>query len=56
MAKPTEDEIEQRVEDWHEGRTKHGTLHEAMGWTWEEYAVWLQRPQDVPDRPLPPLT
>lgn len=36
----TKQQIEQIVEDWHQGNLEAETLHEALGWTWEEYKIW----------------
>jgi hypothetical protein len=40
-----EEEIEQFVEDWHEGREGADmALHEYLGMSWEEYQIWATTP------------
>jgi hypothetical protein len=40
-----EEEIEQFVEAWHEGRDGAGMeLHEYLGMSWEEYQLWTTTP------------
>ena len=51
---PTNDEIDDRIDDWHEGRVG-GKLHEAVGWSREDFDRWVVDHKDVPVRPLPPL-
>ncbi len=58
---PTDDELNDRIDAWHaasgisrEMPMDARPLHEALGWTAEEYARWVADPAAVPDRPLPP--
>lgn len=40
-----EEEIEQFVEDWHEGREGADMeLHEYLGMSWDEYQMWVTTP------------
>ncbi|NAS97186.1 hypothetical protein CU664_09135 [Pseudomonas syringae pv. actinidifoliorum] len=40
-----EQEIEQFVEDWHEGREGADMeLHEYLGMSWDEYQIWVTTP------------
>lgn len=32
--------LEDRVDDWHEGRTIIPQLHDYLRMTWEEYRTW----------------
>lgn len=44
-----EEEIEQFVEDWHEGREGADMeLHEYLGMSWEEYQIWATTPSVLP--------
>lgn len=44
-----EEEIDQFVEDWHEGRQGAGIeLHEHLGMSWEEYQLWSTTPSVLP--------
>lgn len=45
----TEAEVERRIEEWHQRERKWRdtgpplvSLHESLGWTWEEYAAWVE--------------
>ncbi len=38
----TDDEIDAKIEAWHEGKTPHQYLHEALGWSRDQYAAWVQ--------------
>ncbi len=44
MSRPrTETEVLARVEAWHEcDDYDPGDMHDAIGWTWEEYARWVE--------------
>lgn len=33
-------EVADRIDAWHNGGS--GELHEYLGWTWEQYAHWVQ--------------
>lgn len=42
-------EIDQFVEDWHEGREGADLqLHQYLGMTWEEYQLWATTPSVLP--------
>jgi hypothetical protein len=44
-----EEEIDQFVEDWHEGRQGADiALHEHLGMSWEEYQLWSTTPSVLP--------
>lgn len=44
-----EEEIEQFVEAWHEGREGADLeLHEFLGMAWTEYQLWAQSPSLLP--------
>lgn len=44
-----EEEIDQFVEDWHEGRKGIDMqLHEYLGMNWEEYQLWATTPSVLP--------
>jgi hypothetical protein len=56
MTKPSDTEIDDRVDAWHAGTFgADASLTEALGWSATEYELWLMNPDEVPDRPLPPL-
>jgi len=39
----TEDEILDITEEWHDGVYPMGVhLYDALGWTYEEYKIWLE--------------
>ena len=38
----TDEEIDDIVERWHAGEFPGKDLHEAIGWTWEEYSRWVE--------------
>lgn len=43
------DEVDDFVEDWHEGRKGiDQELHQYLGMTWEEYSVWSTNPSMLP--------
>lgn len=47
---PEADDLDQRIEDWHEGRAGvDQPLHEYLGLSWAEYADWIS------PRPAPTL-
>lgn len=37
-------DIDDHVEEWHESSSGEA-LHEFLGLTWEEYALWVERPR-----------
>jgi hypothetical protein len=41
------DDIDDYVEAWHRGEGQ-GDLHDFLGMTWEEYALWLTQPESLP--------
>ncbi|WP_068059187.1 hypothetical protein [Nocardia xishanensis] len=40
----TDDEIDDRVDAWHNGAGGGMPLHEYLGMTWSEYAEWVEAP------------
>lgn len=56
---PTADEIDDRIALWHHQQCRlkvhevSETIHEALGWTPEEYRRWVLDPKTAPGRPLP---
>lgn len=36
----TEDEILDRIDEWHNGHSSE-ELYEYLGWTWDEYRDWV---------------
>lgn len=38
----TDEEVDQAVEEWHERGFLTCKLHEYLGWTWAEYAHWVE--------------
>lgn len=48
---PTNREIDDAVATWHKADT-YLSLFEWLGWTWQEYAAWVENPENIPDRPL----
>lgn len=46
-------EIDQRVEDWHEGRAgADQTLHDFLGMSWPEYSLWVTQPSALTDKQI----
>lgn len=42
----TPDEVDARIETWHnavDGGNKNTSLHEYLGWTWEEMKRWVEK-------------
>ncbi len=39
------DQTDEVIERWHRGELRHATLHQALGWTWQEYCRWLESRQ-----------
>lgn len=37
----TADEIDRRVDGWHNGAGSISELHDFLGWTWTEYRRWV---------------
>ncbi len=48
------DEVNKKLDDlideWHESPEDGTSLHEFLGMTWEEYAIWVKDYQAVPER------
>lgn len=40
----SEDAILEITSAWHDGAFPGKELHEALGWTWEQYARWVEDP------------
>jgi hypothetical protein len=55
---PTSEEIDDRISAWHACEGNGIKLHQALGWTWDEFALWVRDDSIIPSRPLPefPLT
>jgi hypothetical protein len=50
-GKALPDEIDDFVERWHKSRDKRTLgleLHEYLGLSWDEYALWIQDPDSLP--------
>lgn len=50
--KPTLDEVDDAVDEWHNGKS-NVSLREYLGWTHEEYVAWVKDGTTIPNRPLP---
>jgi len=35
-------ELYEQIESWHKGAGADQNLHEFLGWTWDEYARWVE--------------
>lgn len=44
----THDDIDDLIDDWHTGADAR-ELHEFLGWTWAEYAAFVER-NEIPER------
>ena len=54
MARPTDTEIDDRIDNWHSGRFADGIgLPTALGWSQDEYDRFVMDSSAIPDRPLP---
>ena len=42
----TEEEVDNRIERWHTGASTM-PLYEYLGWTWEQYAHWVET-EEIP--------
>ena len=42
------DEIDDYINNWHEGEGQDLELHDYLGLTWEEYSLWGTRPSILP--------
>lgn len=38
----TEEEIDDLIDYWHTVDDGEAPLHEFLGWTWEEYKLWVE--------------
>lgn len=47
----SQEEVQRRVEEWHEKTDIKVELHVYLGWTKEEYNKWLET-QQLPDTEL----
>lgn len=59
QERPTARAIDDAIDKWHSARSEEWqarrtppSLHEWLGWTWEEYQAWVGNPLAVPPRPL----
>jgi hypothetical protein len=39
----TPENIDDRIDAWHDGGGRNLELHEYLGWTREQYKAWLER-------------
>ena len=56
--RPSDDMIDERIDAWHRGAVAlNASIYDALGWSRDEYLVWLANPRAsaAPKRPLPPL-
>ncbi len=42
------EDIDDFIDEWHEGKGNED-LHEFLGMSWEEYALWVSNPYVLPD-------
>ena len=47
---PTDDEIDNAIYEWH--KRGRGTLHTWLGWSIEEFYLWVADPDAIPQRPI----
>lgn len=45
----SEAEVENAIDAWHDGAGPGLELHEYLGWTWDEYKLWVES-GEVPGR------
>ena len=38
----TSDELDARIDSWHNGDGEGQSIHEYLGWTWEQYKHWAE--------------
>lgn len=38
----TEEEVDNAIDEWHNNDKLDCALHEYLGWTWNEYAYWVE--------------
>jgi hypothetical protein len=36
------EQIDDIIDKWHAGEIKCEHLHDALGWTWEQYKYWVE--------------
>ena len=41
MPPLSEQELNDKIDAWHDSDFEHA-LHEYLGWTWEQYAHWVE--------------
>lgn len=40
----TDEEIDDKIEEWHQTSSyKELSLHEFLGWTWQQYKNWVEK-------------
>jgi hypothetical protein len=53
---PNADMIDERISAWQAGDYPEGwSVYDALGWSRDEYMIWLADPSRIPDRPLSAL-
>jgi hypothetical protein len=52
MTAPTGQQVNDAVNAWHSGAGCGMELHEYLGWTWDEYVLWVRDAGEIPARPL----
>jgi hypothetical protein len=53
---PNADMIDERISAWQAGDYPEGwSVYDALGWSRDEYMIWLADPSCIPDRPLSAL-
>jgi len=45
-------EINNAIAAWHDGAGGDKSLHDFLGWSFEEYAAWVSDEHAIPDRAL----
>jgi len=45
----TNDEVNEKIEEWHNQRVSLHAIHEHLGWTRKEYLEWLEN-KTIPDK------
>ena len=38
----TSDHLDDRIDAWHNGDGESKSLHEYLGWSWEQYKHWAE--------------
>lgn len=44
------EKLDDLIDEWHEAPEDGVSLHEYLGMTWEEYAIWVKDAQAIPER------